>query len=210
MPNVEARKTPLGLMRLGSRIKFYEGEPYYLGRRVITRDSPILNGVYLGANEREAIVVHDSPALKALFEAAKERAQLESLNPREKEDRILEAVYDTVRQKVPALSPEQVDELLRENNVKPDEKVSLDSFLENGGECRHLNLAIAALLEKFKNEGHLPGKVSVERNRVKGVGGHAWAGYEHSDGKKRIADAVQNYLGLQEHATNWPYLLHRR
>src|SRR5262249_222573 len=99
--------------RLSSRGQINESYAtrLYNNRHIIGRDSSIDGGVYLGAYQREAIVVDffNSPMLKLIFESAKLenssqslRAELDSLN----------AVYKAVHQAM-TYDHNAVDELVR-------------------------------------------------------------------------------------------------
>ena len=63
------------------------------------------------------------------------------------------------------------------------------------GVCRHQALLCGYLLEKLIKDERISGKVSVDRNFVEGLGGHAWARYTTDRGKVYILDVAQNYKG---------------
>lgn len=179
----------------------------YQGRPIISRDSKIDGGVYLGQGEREAIVVDysKSPKLRELYEIAKGKSvEGGAINKK----RILRAVYDSVKEAMPKQSDEAVNELIQKYNVEKDGKISLDVFLKEGvGVCRHDALACAVLLEQFKKKGIIRGKPSVDRNS-NNRGGHAWCRYASDSGKVFILDVRQKYLGSLEDSlekSKWNY-----
>ena len=176
----------------------------YLGRPIIKRDAPIDGGVYLGGSEREALVVNSqkAPWLNHAYLVACEKTRHKG---KIKKTLIPGATYLTVRELLSFDSP-AVDKLTRD--YPADQKVSLGHFLQEGkGVCRHMALLAAFILEKFQKEGHLNGKVSVDRNSLY-PGAHAWCRYTNSAGKVFILDAAQKYFGTLEdspkHAT-WHY-----
>ena len=78
-------RTQMMRERLNYEIEEVNGVPHYQDIPVISRDTPIDGGVYLGANEREAIVVDfsNSPKIKELYSATQARARgvIEKLTP---------------------------------------------------------------------------------------------------------------------------------
>lgn len=180
-------------------------EGTYRGRRIIHRDTPIDGGVYLGAGEREAIVVDSEkyPALKKLYEKAKEKALVDKVDISVAKCLILNAVYDTVKEAM-AYNEAAADRLVNICNSGTDGKIALDVFIKNEiGVCRHMALACGALLELFRKEGYINGNVSIDRNTDKG--GHAWCRYTNSGGEVYILDVAQKYIGRMDKATNWDY-----
>lgn len=167
---------------------------YYQGRPIIGRDTPINGGVYVGAGRREAIVVDDAKS-KHL-----DRIYQKLLTDTEKlrkigrfKSAILGAVYDSVRQNLP-YNGEKTEEVARPHYG--DVKVSIDQFVEaRTGVCRHQALLAGYLLERLKKERYVGGTASVDRNTVRGVGGHAWVRYTNSAGDVFIIDPAQNYAG---------------
>ncbi|MFH1065535.1 MAG: hypothetical protein V1734_03455 [Nanoarchaeota archaeon] len=181
-----------------------EGESY-LGRKIIHRDSPIDKGVYLGAGEREAIVVDSEkyPAIRKLYEKAKEKALIGIASENVVKGLILNAVYSTVKESM-NYDNEAVDRLVDICNSGTDGKIALDIFIKNKvGVCRHMALACGALLELFKKDGFVSGNVSIDRNTD--GSGHAWCRYTNSGGEVYILDVAQSYIGRMEKAENWDY-----
>ncbi|MBU2638844.1 MAG: hypothetical protein KJ955_07765 [Nanoarchaeota archaeon] len=182
-----------------------EGESY-LGRKIIHRDSPIDKGVYLGAGEREAIVVDSDkyPAIRKLYEKAKEKALVGLAEKDIVKCMVLRAVYETVKETMTACDEKAVDAIVRLARCGKDGKIALDLFIENQvGVCRHMALACGALLELFRKDGFVSGNISIDRNTDKG--GHAWCRYTNSGGEVYILDVAQNYVGRMEKAVNWDY-----
>jgi len=179
-------------------------DEFYQGRHIIHRDSKIDGGVYLGQGQREAIVVDSEkyPRLRELYGEAKKKA---TENGSIKKDKILEAVYETVKEAMPIQDNDAVEKIIDEYSVRNDGKISLDVFLEEGvGVCRHDALACAALLELFGKDGITRGKASVDRNSTN-LGGHAWCRYKNSGNEIYILDVAQDYIGKLEDASNWEY-----
>ncbi len=177
----------------------------YRGRRIIKRDSPIDGGVYLGAGEREAIVVDSEKytEIKRLYEIAKEKALVGKVDISVAKYLILNAVFGTVKEAM-AYNEAAADGLAAICNSGSDGKITLDLFIKNKiGVCRHMALACGALLELFKKDGYIRGNASIDRNT--GKGGHAWCRYTNSGGEVYILDVAQGYIGRIEKAKNWDY-----
>jgi hypothetical protein len=216
--------------RLKRKFERRDGVLYYQDRRVIRRDSSVDGGVYLGENEREAIVVDSEkyPALKKLYAIAERKmlsSKLDAVALRDflvgfleakkrglsvgefvKELKVLRAVYETVAEAMPNQSEEAVEELMQKIGVGPDEKVRLDDFIDAGvGVCRHDALACAGLLEMFKRNGLIKGKISVDRNSYFRFG-HAWSRYETPYSVVKILDVALGYYGdMKDAPKEWPY-----
>ena len=197
-------KTQVMKVRLG--LRNLENE-FYQGRPVIHRDSRIDGGVYLGQGQREAIVVdfRKDHKLMDLYEKVKDKSLKNGVI---KKSRILGAVYGAVKESMPRQDYEAVKEIINRYGVEEDGKISLGVFLEEGaGVCRHDALACAALLERFKEEGIVKGRASLDRNSNH-LGGHAWCRYTNSGGEVFILDVAQNFLGRLEESLNedrWAY-----
>jgi catechol 2,3-dioxygenase-like lactoylglutathione lyase family enzyme len=196
---VDMNKTPYAIER--AMQSGYYDEPdsdsingYYQDRLIIGRDTPINGGVYLGAGQREAIVVDDSKSIyldKIYRNFMAETADIQkTLHFRAG---ILGFIYDKVREVLPA------DQVLAERLAGPyqnDRKLSLDVFIGGkAGVCRHQALLTGYLLERLIKEGYIGGKVSVDRNSIKGKGGHAWVRYVDENGLVSIVDPTQGYIG---------------
>ena len=195
--------TKVMLDRLKEKIDWIDGIPTYEGRRVIHRDSPIDGGVYLGKHQREAIVVDSEkyPKLKEMYQTA-----IKKLVPKKydgdtgkkifDEDDILLTVFNLVKETMPpdANAFDRLDMLLDELDINEDKKVGIDTFLNYGvGICRHHALAIGAILELFKKDGHLKGNISVDRNSTY-MGGHGWCKYNNNN-ETIILDVALGYFG---------------
>lgn len=180
----------------------------FKGRNLIFRDTPIEEGVYLGSTEREALVVDSKryPLLLEPYVEAKSRADdgtgmyLEPI--------VLEMVYDVVTERLKT-SDREVDKIMNENGVAEDNKISLHIYLERGyGVCRQQALLAAFMLERFKKERILAGKVSIDRNWQGYMGGHAWCRYTTRKGLVYILDVRRRYFGTLEEAltkADWDY-----
>jgi hypothetical protein len=192
-------KTDLAVRRVKST-GFYEergltrSEKIFKGRHVIGRDTQINGGVYLGAHAREAIVVDDSKdmELQRIYGKVMRRKQSLQADGGQVRGRLIEEVWNVVQEEMP-YDKENVDRITAGYN-EPDHKVLLSAFLE-GGICRHQALLAGYLIERMIKEGILQGRVSVDRNSVKGKGGHAWVRYTNSIGKIFIIDAARKYIG---------------
>src|SRR5262245_22670204 len=90
-------RTARAVARLTSRGHIIESgaTKLYHNRTIIGRDSPIDGGIYIGAYQREAIVVDffSSPMLKSIFERTKHEIYARSLRA---ELDILKTVYAAV------------------------------------------------------------------------------------------------------------------
>ncbi|MDD4877708.1 MAG: hypothetical protein PHO02_01575 [Candidatus Nanoarchaeia archaeon] len=177
----------------------------YRGRKVICRDSPIDGGVYIGAGEREAIVVDSKKynEIKKLYKKAREKALVGVVTKDVAKGLVLNAVYNTVKEAM-KYDKDAVNGLINICNSGTDGKIALDVFIKNKvGVCRHMALACGALLELFRKDGYIRGKASIDRNTING--GHAWCRYTNSGGEVFILDVAQDYIGRLEKAENWNY-----
>jgi hypothetical protein len=196
-------RTRIGRMRLDAILE----DDKYLDRLLIGRDSPIDGGVYLGGNEREAIVVNscDSPQLQLAYKEVKKRSLDDSGEVRR--GKILQSVYELTNEKM-KFSEIEVARVIDEHSVDKDGKISLGIFLQEGyGVCRHMALLSAFLLEKFVEEGHIRGKPSVDRNSCF-HNAHAWCRYKNYSGEVYILDSAKSFIGTLEDSKeimNWEY-----
>ncbi|KUK79444.1 MAG: hypothetical protein XD95_0396, partial [Microgenomates bacterium 39_7] len=161
---------------------------FYQGRHIISRDKPINGGVYLGEGSREALVVDDTKdtQLKKIFSLLINR-----MGDKDPKTYLLRGVWELARE----IIPYDENRVIKINQkLLPDQKIYLSSFF-GGGVCRHQALLMAYLLEKCIQRGYLGGKVSVDRNSIDGLGGHAWVRYVTSAGGVIILDATQNFIG---------------
>ncbi len=177
-----------------------ESRSGYFGKRpIIGRDVPVIGGVYLGASSREAIVVSENSKLMTEFyqtikdqldEARDAGINIKSM--------VMKMVYDYVLEVMP-YSQNEVDKIAKDYKLGRDEKISLEVYLNRkAGVCRHQALMVAYILESLKRDGYVRGDISVDRNSVKGLGGHAWVRYTNSRGVVYIIDPAQKYLGRLE------------
>jgi len=176
----------------------------YLGRPLIEVDTPILGGVSIGAKQREAIVVDTKYGeLNKLYEVAKSKA---TIGDKLWKQFILEAVYNTVKETIPNQCDEPLKSIIEKNGAHKDGKIALDTFLQAGtGNCLHDALTCAALLEMFQKQGLIRGKISVDKNNVNHLGGHAWCRYTNSNNEVYILDVRNDYMGPLKGAKKWPY-----
>ncbi|MSR89599.1 hypothetical protein EXS53_01545 [Patescibacteria group bacterium] len=187
----------------------------YKNRHVIGRDERINQGVYLGAGEREEIVVNDKREKTAdiydgiynklldKVRARQDSQQAEGVNSNFKNG-ILDEVFEVVLE-----SMKYDDEFANKAaNQYRNQKVDLSLFiLEGKGVCRHQALLAGYLLERLKDNGLISGDVSIDRNSVPGVGAHSWVRYvSGTSGKIYILDPAQQFAGLLKDAPgDWPY-----
>lgn len=213
-------------LALDEKIKYTEGQPSYMveyGGEMITlpiirRDSPIIGGVCLGKNPREAFYVGpNSSALNGLKEEVKERALYQGKIRR---GNLLPSIYDTVKERLP-YDLAKSDEIISKRVKTKDGLISLGEFIRgHAGVCRHQAVACAALIELLGKDpelrstnNHLRGKPSVDRNGYPGFG-HVWTRYTSYDGAIFILDVAKHFLGTLyseetqreiEEGTLWPY-----
>jgi hypothetical protein len=183
----------------------------FAGRRIIVRDTPIRGGVYLGASPREAIVVDDhrytrqynaaySLALRGIYNAAAVNRNQGVL------DVVLRPTYQAVQKVLPYNDP--ITSLLTRGMV--DKKINLGEFISaGGGVCRHQGLLAGYILERLRDDRELEASdsISIDRNYLPGLGGHAWVRYTSSDSTPYILDAAQNVVNRLDHLTGggWDY-----
>lgn len=145
---------------------YYEiGSPYgfFDGRHIIGANTPIHEGVYVGALPHEAIVVDEAHG-----ELEKVYTDLLVLHAKDhgKKNKIEKTIFPYVSRIVQEklqFSPESVRTALDQNIIQPDHKVSLDYFLIQGvGIARHQMLLAAYLIEKLKLRGYLSGVLTID------------------------------------------------
>jgi hypothetical protein len=175
----------------------------YKGRHIISRDKPIVEGVYLGVFEREAIVVSEVTALIDCYYRLLQKIRTDMT-----EEQTVRAVHAHVRATLPK-GRDVVDELIRSRGVLADRKICLSMFMHaQAGVCRHRALLAAYLLERLGTEGVLSGHVSIDRNETD-EGGHAWARFVSSKhaGCVWIVDAGLDVCGQLFHLeeSRWSY-----
>jgi len=81
--------------------------------------------------------------------------------------------------------------------------VPVDDFIKAGvGECRHKASAVAGLLVKFKQEGHLTGDIFMKMNFPLGEKeGHVWVEYQLKSGATYVVDAEHKFFGRYDPVT---------
>ncbi len=114
------------------------------------------------------------------------------------EEGILTFVFDITQRYLP-YNKGMVDRIARP--YYGDQEIPLNTFIQQrAGICKHQALLAAYLLERLKREGYTQGKVSVDRNYIKNIGGHAWVRYINSYGDIYIIDPAidpaTGYIGL--------------
>jgi hypothetical protein len=188
------------------------GEKFYLGRPVISRDTPINGGVYIGVG-REAIVVDDSKEGALLQSMYAEFMDQHAPTPENFKKGVMGAVFQYVRDKLP-YDQDKVDKIAEQEGANAGKKISLTTYIkEGGGVCRHQALLCGYLIERLTKDeslgaNRLGGKVSVDRNYIPGVGGHAWVRYVNSAGIISIIDPAQGFIGTLEESkkvAGWSY-----
>ncbi|HOA12047.1 MAG TPA: hypothetical protein PKK04_02085, partial [Candidatus Woesebacteria bacterium] len=209
----EWNKTIIGEERVKNS-NFYEErgsirkEKFFKGRPIIGRDRKINGGVYLGADEREAIVVDDQKDLvlnKIYQELINRRLRAQKKGIPFKEG-IIEETWNLVNEVMP-FDQERVEAITSEL-PEPDTKIYLSAFLD-GGVCRHQALLTGYLLERLAREGIIRGQASVDRNYVEDLGGHAWARYTNHDGDVFILDSALNYIGRLDEINEYRWFYER-
>ncbi|MBI5389281.1 hypothetical protein HZB01_02785 [Candidatus Woesearchaeota archaeon] len=188
--------------------------PFYQGRRVIERGSPIAGGVSLGATEREAIVVdwEKAPTLEQLYRSVVDTYSWYFTSPTEI-PLALQATYDIILNwfnpgdRTPEDGRTALSFILRKLDAKRDGKVNLEHFLVyHAGDCRHQSLAAGAIVERLIAEHYLEGTVTIERNSLNSQG-HAWTTHTPPFGRATVIDTVLRYLGPpQRPDVPWLYL----
>ncbi len=187
----------------------------YQGREQIHRDSRINKGVYLIASSKHAIaeacVVDDEEGkqleLLACYRELRTKAvqkQKETGMPLNRI--ILNTVFEYVQETLP-YNLELVNNFTDKFNE--GKKVALSAFINaHVGVCLHQALLSGYLLEKLVDNKVLHGKVSVERNVIRGRGGHSWVRYTNSAGNIYILDPAQKFIGTLEESkknSHWDY-----
>lgn len=181
----------------------YYDKPGEKRRLIIGKDTPINKGIYLGSNQREAIVIDDEnddalhTAYGDILIALGKLRDNNDLNT----ERILQQVYQLVLKKIP-YNEKMADQITAVAGQK-DGRVTLGSYIANhGGVCRHEALLAGYLVERLIQEEKIGnestrkfGSVSIDRNTIPNQGGHAWARYEDENDEIWVIDAAQKYCG---------------
>ena len=120
---------------------------------------------------------------------------------------ILDSVFEITKDGLP-YDDKKVEKLTVSYNN--DTKVTLNYFIrERAGVCRHQALLGAYLLERLRKDGYVNGSVSVDRNEVPNVGGHAWIRYTTPNGQIFIIDPAQEYVGQLDKIGQWRWFYAR-
>lgn len=175
--------------------------------RILGRNRPFDQGVYLGGGIRPAIVIDKQSdiALREFTEGFMQRAH--KSGALHNESQLLVAAYSYVGRKIVNDSAAD-DKVMKHYNIAKDEEVLLGAYIDNrGGVCAHKSLILGSLLESLKNHGYLRGDISFERNQVVGQGAHAWIRYTTTDGRIIIADPTHYKFGELQNldANRWVY-----
>lgn len=145
--------------------KYYKAKlsteaPYGLfnGRPIIGERTRINGGIYIGVLPQEAVVVDDKyGGLSPIFEKLISVLPDNENDPRRSEKEVLRDVFELVTSRL-AYDPLETSKVNFANNVSPDEKVTLDLYLESGvGMKRHRVLLAAYLIERLNSEKLLAG-----------------------------------------------------
>lgn len=156
--------------RVSTNFQLYDpairaGAPYgfFNGRPIIGENTPINGGIYLGVYPQEAIVVDEKHGslIKIYHEL---RTLISNLKIQDKlnEREILISVCSLVEGHL-KFDYDQFDALAATENFQPDNKTSLDLFIESKvGVARHQVLLAAYLIEKLIKQGVLSGCLSLD------------------------------------------------
>jgi hypothetical protein len=191
---------------LEDRLEYDIVDGKFKGYPIIHRDTPVLGGVYLGSHQREAISVRvdENPALVDLYKTTKRRATRDGKVQRRL---VIPAIYLSVKDIMPSDGGE-VQKIIHNYGAQEDGLLPMDVFLNEGyGNCRHHAVTCGALAEMFKDEGHINGELSVDRNSMWN-GGHAWFRYTTTADEVWILDVTQRYYGTLEESlgkARWLY-----
>jgi len=188
-------------------------EKYYLGRRMIVRDTPINGGVYVCMDEKgqvEAVVVDDKKEkmFDVVYRKLLKRREETMRRTRDTfKSGLLNDVFEFVREEMP-YNREESDRLVAED-VKIGRKVTLAAFIAGkAGVCRHQALLTAYLLERLQREGKInPRSISIDRNFLNDGRGHCWVRYTNSFGMVFIIDPAMGFVGRLDDPKRqgWPY-----
>jgi hypothetical protein len=210
------------------------GKGVFGGRPIIRRDTKINGGVYpVGTSKGEAIVVDDKKYPKELDEGYQRVVERITESFAETSRLSIKGLKKIIRRNKPG-NHEVVDETDKKLRTVLDEvfdnlrydidatdkieqnlnKVAINLYMSEGvGVCRTQALLASYYIERLINDGHLDGRVSIDRNMAETmdgvVGGHSWSRYTASGGKVYIIDPAQEYAGSLEGAKNkensWEY-----
>jgi len=169
------------------------------GRRLIEYGTRISGGIYVSQSERLAITVDGaSPEISSLYQRmlgwAKKDGPLEFV-----EQNIFLNLVCTISGMAIKTDGSNYMQTFEGFIKASDHIMSLDDFIKiQIGDCRVFGLLSGVLAEKLSDDNLILGGVSIDRNSIKGEGGHAWARFEHMFGGVTIIDATNNYVGDEE------------
>ena len=188
---VSLRKNPF----FEKRGPLFRKEKFFKGRPMISRDTPINGGIYVGGHLKEALVVDDTKdgeVLNTIYNELISRRKKAIREGKQFKDGLLLEVWNLVGEVMPYDSDKA--EGIENSSLEPDTEINISNFIGGGG-CRHQALLTAYLLERLAKEGYVGGSVSFDTNYVPNKGAHAWARYENSKGEIFILDPAQGYIG---------------
>jgi len=140
--------------------------PYGLfdGRIIIGEEPPIHGGVYIGATPQEAVVVDEKYGnLEPLYMRLLVKfLNLQKNGSSQITEEIIPFIFEFAQDSL-ELSTERVRSIIKDQEIEPDQKVTLDLFLlHKTGLPRHQILLAAYLIEKLINKGYLQGQLKIE------------------------------------------------
>lgn len=174
-------KTQKVYLRIGSK--------NFNNKYIISRNTPVINGVYLSTYLREAIIVEKNETLEKTYQKAK---KLSYLNDGFYEDQILFAVHHVVENIFKNSNIKKYNNFVSTKKLKDDKEIGLEYFVENEiGICKQRALLSTYLLERFKEERYIDGIARVNRNSPRfSKTGHAWCRYTKENGEIIIIDPI--------------------
>ena len=174
--------------------------PYgsFSGRPIIGEYSRINGGVYLSATAKEAIVVEErygglEPIYSQLMVAfvRKNGSRIRATNEAE----LVQAAIELAQDKLTFVTEPTIEMLGQKEVLKPDEKVTLDVFIEHGlGTARHQVLLAGYLLEKLKDQGYLHGKIIIDGTMTDGKNTQEKLVYSSEAGDLYIFEPEENLV----------------
>jgi hypothetical protein len=179
---------------------------YFKGYRIISRDTPINGGISF-TSVREGIIVDDQKdqKIKQVYQTVLDEITNIKKRGGNYKAEILDFIYVLVGKVMPTNS-NKIHEAEKAGKLGEGKTILLGDLL-GAGVCRHQSLLVGYLIEKLINDGYLRGRVSIDRNQKKDIGGHAWARYTSRAGEIAIIDVTQEYRGKLDlnNSTCWPY-----
>jgi hypothetical protein len=136
---------------------------YYRNRIIIGEGVPINGSIYVGATPHEALVLdkkygHLEHLILTLISRCSQIEEQNSAYEYEVFSRTVNLVRETLR-----YSEEGVQQILDKYHIKPDDKVTLDLFVQKKvGVARHQVLLVAFLLEQLRERNLISGHPTIE------------------------------------------------